>query len=579
MDFRESPLLRRLVFSGGLRFLGMIAVTIAGLFLSPYMMDKLGKNDCGLMVFVGTVVAMIGLLDGGLNAALSRHVAAALGKQDEKEFDRYFNSGFFLFLGAGAAVFLIALCIAINMDHIVRWNPWFSEHVAGSVQASPEPDVRPQGEGKTISVRESDVPVPIVEPGLFSQPGALSLKYRDAAEIVSTPERNIALARILLVIVAFQLGVEFLLRSLVGVVSGALRTDIVSAMTLGVKILRPALSFAVLYFGGGVVVLTTAGCCVTLFLVPTWFYLAGRVVPRLHVSWRLVDFEAVKTLYRFSFFAFVSFFSRNLHTSIAVLVLSSTHGLETQAIYTMIAATLYTYGNDVILMMINFLSPVFAQLGARKELETMRKILFFTIKVSTGAAVFVAFGLIAWGHPFIERWMCSEDPTRIAAYVPLTFLAWIIVLEQSQAPMIEYLYGTANHRYYALVNIIEAGVAIALFFPFVPRYGMIGVAVSLLAAAVLARVVLQPIFVCKVLEVRLVEYYGRFIALMSTAALCLVLPAVATRMLVAADYPRLFLVGGLSVALFGPAYVFAVFNRNEREIVWNAVFKRRSSKT
>lgn len=571
MDFRNSPLLRRLVFSGGLRFLGMIVATIAGLFLSPYMMDKLGKNDCGLMVFVGTVVTLIGLLDGGLNAAISRHVAAALGKEDEKEFDRYFNSGLFLFLGAGSVVFLLALCLAINMDAIVRWNPWFSEKVAGTVG-----ELDPDSPKEEADAAESPQKKTIV-PALFSQPGALSLKYRDAVEITSSFERNIALARILLVLVAFQLAVEFPLRSLVGVISGALRADLVSIVVLGIRIFRPILSLLVLYFGGGVILLATAGCCITMALIPIWFFLARRVVPRLRISFRLVDGAAVKTLYGFSFFAFVSFLSRHLHTSVAVLVLSATHGLEMQAIYTMIAATLYTYSNDVILMMTNFLSPVFAQLGARKELETMKKTVFFAAKVSAGAAAFVAFGLIAWGHPFIERWMCSEDPTRIAAYLPLTLLAWIVVLEQSQAPMVEYLYGTANHRYYALVNIIEAGIAIVLFIPFVPRYGMLGVAGSLLAAAVLVRGVLQPIFVCKVLEIRMIEYYIRLIGPLLTAACCLVLPAVVTRLLVAPEYPRLFLVGGLSLALFGPAYAFTAFRRNEREIVWNAVFKRRTS--
>ncbi len=48
MDFRNSPLIRRLALSSGLRFLGMLVSIVAGLFLSPYMYDKLGANDCGL---------------------------------------------------------------------------------------------------------------------------------------------------------------------------------------------------------------------------------------------------------------------------------------------------------------------------------------------------------------------------------------------------------------------------------------------------------------------------------------------------------------------------------------------------
>lgn len=537
MDFRNSPLLRRLIISSGFRVVGLIAATFFGLVLAPYMFAKIGDNDCGLMVFTGTVMGIIALLEAGLNAAVSRHVAAAIGAGDDDKLLKYFNSGFFLFLGVGLAAIGIATVLAFNLESIVA----FSERIRHALY----PDVE------------------------------ASTTWSDSETFL----RNIRLTRIMLLILACQFAVELVLRALVGVVSGSLRTDIVSGAILVTKILRPCVSFSVLFLGGGVIALTTAGAMITILLVPFWLTVVGRLAPRVRISRKFVDFEAVRNLYQFGFFAFLSFLSRNFHTSIAILLLTSIYGLKTVAVYSMICYTLYTYGNDFVLMLTNFLAPIFAQLGARKERETMRKTLFFAIKVSTGAAAFVCFGLIVWGHPFIERWMCSGvEPalaaTRLTAYPPLVLLALIVLFEQSQAPTVEFLYGTATHRYYALINMIEAGIAILLFPWLITRYGMIGVAAALLSASIVARLILQPYFVCIVLELPLRKYCAAFIMLIVKAATCLVLPGLVSYLLVDGSYPRLFLNGTICALVYGTMFFFVAFPKNERSLVLDALRKR-----
>ena len=532
MDLRNSPLLRRLILSSGLRFTGMLVAIVAGLFLTPYMFAKLGSNDCGLMVIVGTIISLMMYLEAGLNAAVSRHVAAALGVDDEKLFLNYFNSGIFLFACIGVVVILLTWLISVNLEHFVAVSQWIMSKV--------EPAFIPES----------------------------------LAEMDEKLQRNISLTRTLLMLTAVQVALDLMTRALVGVISGALREDVTSAVILGLRVLRPVVSIAVLYFGGDVVSLNVATLLLVVMMCPVWYFTAKRVVPQLRFSISSIDWASIKKLYKFGFFAFVAVISVNLHSAAAVLVLTAMYGLDTVAVYSWVCFTLFCYGKDVITMLTNYLAPIFAQLGAQKQVDTIRKALFFAVKVSSGAAVFVVFGLIAWGHPFILRWMGADNPEMLAAYPPLVLLSIVVLLEQSQAPTVEYLYGTATHKYYALINIVEACIAIALFPILAWKFQMLGIAMSLLSAGIVGRLILQPYFVCKVMELPRRIYYARFGMILLKGGVSVILPGIVTWLLIDATFPRLFLVGGLSALLYGPVYVFLCFTKDERDLVWNAVFRK-----
>jgi O-antigen/teichoic acid export membrane protein len=72
---RSSRLARALVAGYGFQ----LAVALIGLVLVPFLLSWLGPQDYGLWLVVGQVLGLLGLLDLGVNAILSREVAAASG--------------------------------------------------------------------------------------------------------------------------------------------------------------------------------------------------------------------------------------------------------------------------------------------------------------------------------------------------------------------------------------------------------------------------------------------------------------------------------------------------------------------
>lgn len=536
MDFRNSPLLRRLIFSSGLRFVGMGVAILAGLYLTPFLFERLGANDCGLLVFVNTIVKFITMLELGLCNATSRHIAAAIGEKNTPRLLRFYNSGFFLYLCVGLSVIVISTLVSIYLYDFIEF-----------VQ-------------KTLA---------------FFGPGFVPDSFRNFGT-TDQFQRNIFLTRILMVLVSIQFAVGICIRVYESLISGSLRTEITAAIQLGIQIVRPILSIIILVFFPDIISVVFGGFCLTLALVPVWYLTARTIVPDIRFSASSINWDTIKTLYKFSIFAFLAQSSAHLHLSISILVLTAFSGLEAVAIYSYVAFTLYTYGKDVVLNMTSYLSPVFAHLSVQKESESMRKTLFFAVKVATGASIFIVFGLIAWGQPFIERWMGPDKPEMLLAFPPLVILAIALLLEQSQSPTVEYLYGTATHRYYAFVNMIEAMIAILLFPMLVFYYGMTGIALGLLSANVVSRGILQPHFVCKVLKIPKWHYYALFLRLFFVGAICVVLPSIVTFLLVDKTFPRLFLVGGLSLVLYLPPYILFAFSKEEKDLVWHAVFRRKS---
>src|SRR5512145_2880528 len=79
------PLSRTSRFVGGLSFgyLHSAVLTIIGLWLTPYLLRKLGEKDYGLWILGAQMLAYLGLMDLGLVALLPRDVAHVTGRVNE----------------------------------------------------------------------------------------------------------------------------------------------------------------------------------------------------------------------------------------------------------------------------------------------------------------------------------------------------------------------------------------------------------------------------------------------------------------------------------------------------------------
>ena len=138
-------------------------------------------------------------------------------------------------------------------------------------------------------------------------------------------------------------------------------------------------------------------------------------------------------------------------------------------------------------------------------------------------SVFICCGLIAWGRPFIIRWI---GPAYLDGYKPLVVLALAVLVDVSQRSSADLLFATFNQKFYAWINGAEALVNLGFSLALARPYGILGVAMGTLIGAFTIRVVLQPWWVCKVSGLNYGAYM-RFAASAFARCACLAALAVA----------------------------------------------------
>jgi len=375
---------------------------------------------------------------------------------------------------------------------------------------------------------------------------------------------------VVIIIMGAQFAITLPLQAIAGLLIGALRFDIATAIDITFKILSSTATFLTLYFGGGIIALAVTSFCCTMLsrFVTNWF--AHREVPQAEIAFRHFDKKTIKELFSYGMFAFIASISEMFRFQIPAFIVGGFVSVAAVTHY-VIATTLISYFIMVIGAAVGILMPGFARQQVDNDFTAIRKTLRFAITVSTTIAAFVGFGLIAWGHPFIERWM-GKEYLDIYPWLVILVAGYLIALCQS--PAVGMLYGLAKHSFHAIVNTLEAVFNLILGLILVQYYGCLGIAIAALIPIVGLKLIVQPFFICHVIKESVFLYYWNILRTALICAVALILPSIVTWSIAAPNYPALCLTGAVSSILYLPV-IFAVFTKAERDYVWNALWKKR----
>ena len=408
---------------------------------------------------------------------------------------------------------------------------------------------------------------------LFSGVSCVALFIAGMAALYLFQNQNIPHASavaVVIIIMGAQFAIMLPLQAISGLLIGSLRYDIATSIDILFKIISSTAIFLTLYFGGGIIALAIVSfvCAMVSRTVTNWF--ARRQVPQAEIAFRHFDKKTIKELFSYSIFTFIAMIGDKIRYTIPSFIIGGFVGLAAVTHYT-IAMMLYLYIAQVISSVLGVLMPVFARQQANNDFPAIRKTLRFAIKIAVIITSFVGFGMIAWGHPFIERWMGKE---YLIAYPWLVILVAGSLVPFFFSPAIGMTYGLAKHKYFAIVTALEALLGLILGLIFVQHYGCLGVAIAATVAVFIAKWMVFPYYVCQVVGESILLYYWNALRVAIICSVALVLPAIATWYLVAPNYPALVLTGVISAVLYLPV-VFVVFTKAEREYVWNALWKKR----
>jgi len=493
---------RKLATGSALRAANLIATALVSILIMPLVVHALGDRMYGVWTLVATIVGYYGTLNVGLEPAINRYMARALGANDQEDCNRIFNTALWLLSVLGAVLLAVTGILAF-LAHRLAKNP----------------------EDATVLWK-------------------------------------------LLVIIGAYTALLFPTRVLSGALEAQLRFDRTAIIDLLSLSLRTVLLIVILLRGYKIVALALATVASGIPGIILYVYFISKELPFLRLDLSYCTRDTARRLFSFGIYSFAGSIADTIRFRVDALVVAFYVGLTAVTHYR-IGSTLSQFFLEMMGALAGFFPAVFSRQDGAGNYEGLKRTYFTATKVTTCIASFVGFGLIAWGRPFIQVWM---GPAYLDAYPVLVALTLGFSVMLSQTPSPQLLYGIAKHKYTALANSLEAVANLALSVALAKRYGMVGVAVGTLIPMVLSKLLIQPVYVCRLANIPYGEYMQRFAKTVAVAGAALVIPLILSLKFAAPNYKALFLVGILSAVLyFVPLWLFE-FSHTETTMLTRAMW-------
>jgi O-antigen/teichoic acid export membrane protein len=171
-----------------------------------------------------------------------------------------------------------------------------------------------------------------------------------------------------------------------------------------------------------------------------------------------------------------------------------------------IAALITQYMTTLVINAVNVTSPRLVALHAQGEGEPLRQLFLKALSISAFLGVGMGTVIAILGRRFIILWV---GPDFLEAVPVLWTLLLCCTIGIAQFPGILAMYALNKHRFLAATTVVEGVANLVLSIMLAPRYGLIGVAFGTAIPMLLVKILVQPVYVCRILGVSLYRYWGQ----------------------------------------------------------------------
>lgn len=119
--FDKSQLLKNV----GSSWFSLGTNVVTGIFISPFILHRLGDTAFGLWILIFSVTGYYGLFDLGIRSSIVRYVAKYSSTGENEELNRLVNTAMFTYTGIGACALLVTFAVFGYIDHIFHIAPDF----------------------------------------------------------------------------------------------------------------------------------------------------------------------------------------------------------------------------------------------------------------------------------------------------------------------------------------------------------------------------------------------------------------------------------------------------------------------
>jgi O-antigen/teichoic acid export membrane protein len=101
-----------------------LGVNIAiGIFLSPFIMHRLGDTAFGIWVLIFSITGYYGIFDLGIRSSIIRYVSKYTATNETDQLARHVNTSLATYTGIGALSMAVTVVLSFNVDHLFKIPP------------------------------------------------------------------------------------------------------------------------------------------------------------------------------------------------------------------------------------------------------------------------------------------------------------------------------------------------------------------------------------------------------------------------------------------------------------------------
>ena len=285
-----------------------------------------------------------------------------------------------------------------------------------------------------------------------------------------------------------------------------MRYDITSVVEVVINLSRAILIVVLLKAGYGLVALAMVTLALAVVRLALVMLLAFKYYPDLKLALRFVEIIRLKQVFNYSVYKFIASLGDLLRFNLDSIVIASLISVASITPYA-IAQNLIRYFMNFVAQIFSVTTPLYSSYEAKDQMESIRNLLLKSTFYSALISFFVAAMFIIYGFTFISLWVGAQYAQ--AGYPVLVILVVSFSLALSQNPTIVAAYGIEKHKVLAFVTIGEGILNLILSLILAARMGLIGVALGTAIPMVLTKAIIQPIYICRVLDQPIGSYVVR----------------------------------------------------------------------
>lgn len=313
-----------------------------------------------------------------------------------------------------------------------------------------------------------------------------------------------------IILLGLTLAITFPSRVLGAYLCGRQRFDVYNGAAVGVALVRALLLVIVIYTGSGLV-----GCAAVslgtsaLSLVLHWVFV-HMIDPRLSIRWAHVDRHKARELWAFGYYVFVSSLGDLFRFRVDSFVIGRWVSLAMVTPFN-IGSRLIEYMRQVMNTLIGPLITGMSELDSTGAagVESLRRLFLKSTRLTSLMSMAMGIWLAMEGRNVISFWVGAQYASS-ARVLLILLLGHVIATSQSSS--VSLLLARGRNRPLAWWTLGEGVANLVLSILWAKEYGIEGVAWGTTVPMLVTRLVLQPIYTLKFMDIAFSTYFRQALA-------------------------------------------------------------------